>query len=228
MFNLLEIVRQAHGGAAADNLARAFGLAPDQTWRAIEALMPAVAMGLERNAALNPFAFAQVMASGRNPMLAFFEQPSQAFTPQAQAQGDALVAQLFGSPQVSQGVIQQAAAMSGIGGPVLRQMLPILAGVVVAGLVHAAMNTDYGALFARFGEAARGAGARPAEQPRPAFPDLFTMMLPPEAKPAPPPAPPDAAETVGKLFEAGREVQEQQMKALQTIFDAFWGAPKRG
>jgi hypothetical protein len=221
------MVRQAQGGLAVDLFARQFGLPPDQVRRAMEALMPAFAIGLERNAAANPAGFAEFLRAG-HPMLAFFQAPAQAFTPEARAEGAALLGPLFGSAQVSEAVVRQAAAMTGIAGPVLRQMLPILAGLVVAGLVHAALNQDYAGEFARFAAAMQG---RPAEKPAPApMPDLFSLML---GKPAPPPPPPPPTpfetmgETMGHLFEAGREVQEQYLRTLQSTFDAVWGPPKR-
>ena len=225
MINLLDLVRQAQGGVATDLFARQFGLAPDQVRGAMEALMPAFAMGIERNAAANPAGFAEFLRAG-HPMAAFFQTPAQAFTPQGQAQGNALLGPLFGSPQVGEAVVRQAAAMTGVAGPVLRQMLPILAGLVVAGLVHAALNQDYAQQFARFTEAMQG---RPAAPPpsQPAMPDLFSLMLGRPAPPPPPPAPPTPLDTMGHLFEAGREVQEQHLKALQSVFDAFWGPPKR-
>jgi hypothetical protein len=227
MVNLLEMVRQAQGAALNETFARQFGLAPDQVRRAVEALMPAFAMGIERNAAANPAGFAEFLRTGRHPMLAFFEVPAQAFTPQARAQGDALLGPLFGSPEVSQEVVRQAALMTGVASPVLRQMLPILAGVVVACLVHAALNQDYGAQFARFADAMQG---RPRPAPPPPdtpFPDLFGMMLGRPAAPPPPPAPPSPFQAMDHLFEAGREVQAQHLKAFQSIFDAFWGQPAK-
>lgn len=224
MINLFDLIRPTQGDATVDLFSRQFGLAPDQVRRAVEALMPAFAMGLERNAAANPAGFSEFLRAG-HPMLAFFEAPAQAFTPQARAQGDALLGPLFGSPQIGEAVVRQAAAMTGVAGPVLRQMLPILAGLVVAGLVHAALNQDYAQHFARFAAAMQG---RPAAPPATApTPDLFSLMLGRPAPPPPPPAPPTAFGSMEQLFEAGREVQEQHLQALRSAFDAFWGPPKR-
>lgn len=224
MVDLLEIVRQAQGAAMVDGFARMFGLPQDQVRRALEALMPAFAMGLERNAAANPAGFAEFLRTG-HPMLAFFD-PTKAFTPQAQAEGAALVGPLFGSAQVGQEVVRQAAAMSGVSGQVLRQMLPILAGIVVAGIVHAALNQDYAQQFARFAAAMQGRHD-PEPRPPPPFPDLFGMMLGRPAPPPPPPPPPTPLDTMQHLFEAGREVQAQHLKAFQSIFDAVWGVPPK-
>lgn len=232
MVNLFDIMRQAQGGAAFDNLGRQFGLPADQTQRAVEALLPAFALGLQRNAAFDPAGFARLFADpGSNPWLPFFEKATQTVTPQAEQQGHALVAQLFGSPLVSQGVVKQAASATGIGSQVLRQMLPILAGVIVAGLVHAAMNQDYGAVFNRLIETMR-TGGLPEPAPRAAqalswadvMGGLWGVGATPPPKPKPP-VPTTPLEAFGQIFEVGREVQTQHVAVLQTIFDSFWGKP---
>ncbi len=46
MFNLSEIMQSAQGGQAIPNLAKQFGLTPEQTQAAINALLPAFSVGL--------------------------------------------------------------------------------------------------------------------------------------------------------------------------------------
>ena len=81
MFDLFDILRGAQGGAAIDNVARHFGLAPAQVERAMQALMPAFAMGLQ-GSAREPDAFRRtlgLMSSGQ--YAPFFDSPALAFTP---------------------------------------------------------------------------------------------------------------------------------------------------
>ena len=47
---------------------------------------------------------------------------------------------LTGLPLLAQAVIQQASAASGVGSQVVRQMLPLMAGLVVASIVHMMLN----------------------------------------------------------------------------------------
>jgi hypothetical protein len=90
-------------------------------------------------------------------------------------------------------------------------------------------------------------GAAPSPQPREASPPGdatphplgpwgammtgFMRGLQPEPEPRPesdadtPPAPRNPFDVFSQMFEAGREVQEQHLAALQQIFDAYWGAP---
>ncbi len=48
--------------------------------------------------------------------------------------GNDVLSQLFGSPEVSQAVVAQAAATSGVGQAILKQMLPVIASMVMGGL----------------------------------------------------------------------------------------------
>ncbi|MER2317010.1 DUF937 domain-containing protein [Methylobacterium brachiatum] len=59
MFNPLEMF-QAQGEAGIQAMAQQFGLTPEQTARAFEALMPALTLGLQRGAGLDPNAFARM------------------------------------------------------------------------------------------------------------------------------------------------------------------------
>ncbi len=54
--NLFEMMQQAQGGQAMQNLSRQYGLSPKQTQAAIDALLPAFSMGLQRQTQ-DPYAF---------------------------------------------------------------------------------------------------------------------------------------------------------------------------
>jgi hypothetical protein len=162
MFNWFDLMRQAQGGAGFDNMARQFGLTPDQTQRAVAALLPAFAMGFQRNA-MNPAAamqLFQLMAGGHYP--SFFESATQAFSPQGRQEGKAVLDQLFGSDQVSRRVADQAAQFSGVGTEVLNQILPLTAAILAGGLSKA--MTSHGSMMGPFTEAWRGTagGAQPS------------------------------------------------------------------
>lgn len=130
MFNLFDIL-QAQAGANLQGFGPQFGLTQEQSLRAMQALLPALTMGLQRNAAQDPMGFAQLFKlAGANP----------AGTAKPSPQMEMLVGQLFGSPHLSQAVLQQAATVSGVATPALKQMLPIMAGMVVAGIVHVMLN----------------------------------------------------------------------------------------
>lgn len=228
MFNPLDMV-QVPGGPEMQAMARQFGLTVDQTQRAFEALMPALTLGLQRGAGLDPTGFARM-----------FTAPEAART--AAPLGLDALGQMFGSAQLMQAVLQQASAASGVGSQVLRQMLPMMAGAVVASIVHVMLNQP------------QAEAARPAAAPSPASPLPFValwtdmaraFMTPPPSAPAPaprhtppPPPPPQSrpqveaprppqsetsgADVISQMIRTGAEVQEQNLKAMQQLFEAFW------
>ena len=200
MFNPIEML-QAQGGVGMQTMAQQFGLSPEQTRRALEALLPAFAIGMQRNTPADPTGLSQ----------------------------------LFGSPMLTQAVLQQAAMTSGVGAQVLRQMLPAMAGAVVASIVHMLLNPP-----PPVEPAQPAAGAFPFS---PAWVEMMKLFLPPEAPQAAKPgaagrsAPAGQArpktqatepqanagrEMLQQLLKTGAEVQEQNVKAMQGLFDAFW------
>lgn len=216
MFNPLEMF-QAQGEAGFQALGQHFGLTTEQTARAFEALMPALTLGLQRSVGMDP--------SGLTRM---FGLPD-ASRP-APPQGLDPLSQMFGSAQLLQGVLQQASATSGVGAQVLRQMLPMMAGAVVASIVHVLLNQPQAA----------PAQARPSAPPPPApFPfgpawaEMARAFLAAEAPaPAPKPKPPEAkpgeagSDMIQQMLRTGAEVQGNNIRAMQDLFETFW--PSKG
>lgn len=223
MFNMFDIL-QSQGDASVRAFGQQFGLTPEQTRRAMEALLPALTMGMQRNAATDPMGLGRLFGLG----------PAGMAPPPA---GPDFLTSLFGSPMLSQAVIQQAAATSGVGAQALRQMLPIMAGMIVAGIVHLLLNAP---------PPAPAPTAAPAPSPYPVG-TLWTDWLNGLTAAAAPPASPapgrraeprplgrkaeDAAtsdatkasmEAIQQMLQTGAEVQEQNVKAMREVFDAFW------
>jgi hypothetical protein len=65
---------------------------------------------------------------------------SKAFTPQGVTDGNNVLAQLFGSQEVSRAVAAQAAQMTGIGQEIYKQMLPVIASTLMGGLFKQSMG----------------------------------------------------------------------------------------
>lgn len=155
MFNLLDLMRAAQGGAAMENMSRQFGLSLDQTRRATEALMPAFALGFQRNTG-DPMGFANLLRMmGSGQYAGFFEQPGLAFTPRALAEGNQILGQLFG-PEVSRQVADQAAAWSGVAPDLMRQMMPPVAAMLMGGLFKSAASEGVADMFEQFAKLLRG------------------------------------------------------------------------
>ncbi len=165
--NLFDIMQSAQNGQAMQNLARQYGLSQQQTQAALDALLPAFSMGLQRQTQ-DPYAFgslAQMMTA--SPYARFFEAPGSAIPTGAQAAGNDVLSQLFGSPEVSRAVAAQAAATSGVSQAIIKQMLPIIASMIMGGLFKSSSNTGLGGMLGQFAEMMRGQmpGAQSAPQP---------------------------------------------------------------
>jgi hypothetical protein len=167
MMNLFDIMQSAQNGQAMQNLARQYGLSLQQTQAALDALLPAFSMGLQRQTQ-NPYAFgslAQMMTA--SPYARFFE--ANGGIPQgAQTAGNDVLSQLFGSNEVSRAIAAQAAATSGVSQAILKQMLPVIASILMGGLFKSTNSEGLGGILGQFAEMMRGQmpGMQPAPQPQ--------------------------------------------------------------
>jgi hypothetical protein len=96
-----------------------FGLTEEQTRAAFDALTPVVASGVRRSAQ-SENGLQDILSSALNGNHAGDT-----------TSGNDVLGQIFGSKDVSRGVAQQLSATSGIGAAVLKQLLPIVASIVM-------------------------------------------------------------------------------------------------
>lgn len=158
MMNLFEIMRQAQGGNAMQNLSRQFGLSPDQAQTAVEALLPAFQMGLQRqtqNAEIFGN-FIQQLATGQHAQ--FVDHDGDGIPDEAVPMGQDVLAQLFGPKAVSNAVTQQAAAMSGVSNAIMKAMLPVIASMIMGGLFKGMNNRGFGDVLGQIAGQMMGGG----------------------------------------------------------------------
>ena len=137
MATLREILARSQHGEAIDLIARAYGLSPEQAEAAVSALLPAISMGLKRSTA-TPEGLGQLfdVAARQPPLFAMYDDPDVALSPEGVASGNAVLANLFGSPEASRAVAAHAQQLSGVGGAILEKILPILVGMLLSGLMR--------------------------------------------------------------------------------------------
>jgi hypothetical protein len=134
MIPLMELLMQGGNGAAMDAIARQMGISRAEAERAAEALMPAFSQGLKRNVA-DPAGFMRFMAGLASGGYAnYFDDPAKAASLNGIQQGDAILANLFGSKEVSRAIAAQAAQATGYSQALLKQMLPMLAPILLGGM----------------------------------------------------------------------------------------------
>ncbi|MBS3648435.1 DUF937 domain-containing protein [Pseudaminobacter sp. 19-2017] len=178
MATLFDMMMEAQNGRAMELVARQFELSRQQAEFAVEALMPAFSQGLKRSAS-DPYgiaAFMTALASGQHAK--YFEDVQKAFSPEGIVQGNAILANLFGSKELSRAIAAQAAQATGIAQEIFKQMLPVVAAMMMGGLFKQATKpqSDAGtpsnplgemmAEMMRRGAAMMGASSPQAEQPR--------------------------------------------------------------
>jgi hypothetical protein len=85
-----------------------------------------------------------------------FADPSQAAA-SGQAGGNVL-GQIFGSPQVSANISQQAARVSGVSPEIIQAMLPVVASMLMGGLLHAMNAQGLGGVLGQLASAVTAPG----------------------------------------------------------------------
>lgn len=184
MDQFLQMLRAAQGGHGMENLARLYGLTPQQAQSAAEAMMPAFAAGVE-HAMQSPEAWGALLAlMMRGPYAGFYNQGLQSANP-GPVGTEALNA-LFNSPEVAQAVANHAAASTGLGVTLIRQMMPTYGTLFLGGLAKSmaatgAMQQMLAAMIDRL------------STPRPRQPqwtgnpwiDAFNRFMGPQPAPAP-------------------------------------------
>jgi hypothetical protein len=143
-------------------IGRQFGLNEEQTRAAFDALTPVVASGVRRSAQ-SETGFQDILNAALNG------NRGDNFD-NATTSGNDVLGQIFGSKDVSRGVAQQLSATSGIGAAVLKQLLPIVASIVM-GQVAKKMgggNTSSGGggLGDILGDILGGGGTQRQQQPQ--------------------------------------------------------------
>ena len=186
MLPLFDMMTKAQGGNAMEAMAKQFGLAQEQMQQAMAALMPAFSTGLKRSVT-NPYDFSSLMSAAASGNYGqYFEDLSKAFSPKGIADGNNVLALIFGSKDVSRAVAAQAEQMSGIGQEVYKQMMPVVANTMMGGFFKqmASQFQAAGEAFAQgkpadfFGQWMEAAGLK--ERPKaanPLFDNPFTQSF---------------------------------------------------
>jgi len=128
---LLDIITQAGGSAAMEQLGARVGLSPAQTRSAAAALLPALSQGMRRQSA-NP---------GLGDLLSRAHVPGAAPTGDT-SMGNEILGQIFGSKEVSRSVAAKASASTGIGADQLKALLPLLASLGAGALASKAAGAS--------------------------------------------------------------------------------------
>jgi hypothetical protein len=132
--NLLDLLDSEGGGRAVAGLAGKLGIDEEQARQLIGSLSPAVATGLQKRAQSSDgqTELAQELGSGR--FQRYLDQPDRLSDDRAREEGNQILGQLFGSKEVSRNVAARAAEHTGLDTGLIKQALPIVAGLAMGAL----------------------------------------------------------------------------------------------
>lgn len=161
--NLLDMLTGPQGRGAVAQMGQQFGLDERQASQAVAALLPALSSGLKRNVSQPGGLEALVGALGSGHHQQFLDQPETLTQPETVNEGNAILGHLLGSKDVSRAAAARASAQTGLSDGLLKQMLPLVATMVMGSLSKqkqdpTVSNILMGALSGNAGGGQQGGG----------------------------------------------------------------------
>jgi hypothetical protein len=154
MANLQDILQSAQGGKAAENLAERFGITTEQAKAAMQALAPALGIGLQR-VLQNPAGLGSMIGQlSAGAHQAAFQNAASAHSEVAITSGSAILSRTFGDPNVTAQIAQQASRITGLRADLLAQMLPVIASMSAGGLMNALKSQGFSGALGQLGSGA--------------------------------------------------------------------------
>lgn len=136
---ILDLLDDAPGGAAAKNLAATFGIDPAKTAAAVAVMGAALADRIERHT-LSRGGVADITDLLARPALGrALQEPQNLASPEIAAVGNGILEVLSGSKHWSRGIALAAARESGADQATLERMLPVVASMLIGALQKKAM-----------------------------------------------------------------------------------------
>ncbi len=134
MRDLYDIMMQAQGGQAMANMAQMFGISEEQAKAAMQATLPAFSVGLQQNTENADYLSQFLGALGSGQHASYFDDAAAFANSAMQQDGEGILGHLFGSKDVSRMVADQAAEATGLGANIIKQMLPLIASMIMGSL----------------------------------------------------------------------------------------------
>lgn len=132
--NMFDILREAQGGNGIDNLARRFGLGREETEKVLQQVLPAMSAGFKQRTRSEDGLESMLRKIQGTDYEDVYENEQALRDEATRARGNEVLAEVFGSKDVSREVAQRAEFASGIGSTVIKAMLPMIASMVLGGM----------------------------------------------------------------------------------------------
>jgi len=141
--NLIDLLMNNGGDSAVGQLASRFGLDESQTTAALQQLVPALGSGLQRNVASEGGLGSLLGALSSGNHAEYLDNPEMLNNEEATETGNGILGHLLGSKEASREVAANASAQTGIGADILKQMLPLVATMVMGSLSKRSDQSGY-------------------------------------------------------------------------------------
>jgi hypothetical protein len=161
MFNLYEILRNAQGGQAIENLAAQFNITPEEADAAVKALVPVLSSEFLKQTS-QPLGFGSLVAAlGEHQHMAAFSDPAVAQDPATAQKGGDVLRQVLGSQGAHEEIVLRASGATGVSSDLLTQMLPVIASMIFGGLTKSLEHQGFGGILGQLANAAGQGGLGP-------------------------------------------------------------------
>lgn len=141
-----------------EQIAGRFGISGDQARRAIQSMAPALARGVERETQQPGGMDSLITALQTGGHQRYLDDPSILTQPESIEDGNAILGHVFGSKDVSRNVAAFASDKTGLDSSILKQILPMLAPVVMGMLAKQMRGGGGGQAAAPGGQGGGGGG----------------------------------------------------------------------
>jgi len=227
MNNLFDLLSEAQNGQGIQNLAKMFQLTEEQTRASVEAVLPAFSQGFQNNSndpqSLTNFLTA--LSTGNH--LIFFENVSSLSQPSTADEGNGILGHLFRSKDLSRQIAQQASAMSGVGETIIKQMLPLIASMLMGGLSKQASGGLNDMIGMALGNSLGGSASSSGNIFSQMAENMFGSFL--GGSQAKKQTPQSGLDIFGNLFNSGFENNNKQEETIQNpMADIFAEFMKNG
>lgn len=140
--NLMDMLTSSVGQGALEQIAKQFGLSESQVRSAVKALLPAISGGLKRNVAQEGGLVSLLGALQDGGHEQYLDQPETLENAETVTDGNAILGHLFGSEEVTDQVAKAAGERAGLSSDTMKQMLPIVASIVMGALSKQTKDAD--------------------------------------------------------------------------------------
>ena len=132
--DLMELLKSAGAGDSLGEVAGSVGLGNADAERLVGALAPALMRGLQKQTESDDGlqSLQRALASGNHQ--GYIDEPQRIKSSATRDDGNRILGHLFGSKDVSRNVAAQAAAETGIDAGLIKQALPLVAGIAMGAL----------------------------------------------------------------------------------------------